>query len=108
MELVGAKVYSEDKDGVDAGVLAGRQPCGVVATQDVDEILALGADCVAYFPRHRLARRGLPDPGQWRQCHHHGLPLSPTVPAGRDLARLEAACARGARRCTAPGSIRET
>src|ERR1019366_2645337 len=51
MELVGAKVYSADKAGVDAGVLAGREPCGVVATLDVDEILALGAHCVAYFPR---------------------------------------------------------
>ncbi len=51
LELVGAKVYGTDKDGVDAGVLAGRSPCGVIATRDVDEILALGADCVAYFPR---------------------------------------------------------
>jgi hypothetical protein len=52
LELVGAKVYSPDKEGVDAGVLAGRKPCGVTATQDIDDILALGADCVAYFPRH--------------------------------------------------------
>jgi len=51
MKLVGAKVYSADKAGVDAGVLAGREPCGVVATLDMDEILALGAHCVAYFPR---------------------------------------------------------
>src|SRR5664279_4194107 len=51
MKLVGAKVYSADKAGGDAGVLAGRERCGVVATLDVDEILALGAHCVAYFPR---------------------------------------------------------
>jgi hypothetical protein len=44
LELVGAKVYSPDKEGVDAGVLAGRKPCGVTATQDIDDILALGAD----------------------------------------------------------------
>ena len=57
LDLVGAKVYSGDKDGVDAGVLAGRPACGVPATQDIDEILALGADCVAYFPGTRRSTR---------------------------------------------------
>ena len=52
MELVGAKVYGADKEGVDAAVIAGRPPCGVSATRDIDQLLALGADCVAYFPRH--------------------------------------------------------
>src|SRR6476659_7245090 len=51
LELVGAKVYGEDKEGADAAVLAGRGPCGVLATRDVDQVLALGADCVCYFPR---------------------------------------------------------
>jgi len=51
LELVGAKVYSAEKEGADLGVLVGRDPVGITATQDVDAVLALGADCVAYMPR---------------------------------------------------------
>ncbi|MGV0607061.1 NAD(P)H-dependent amine dehydrogenase family protein [Mycolicibacterium sp. XJ1904] len=51
-DLVGARVYSADKDGVDVGTLAGREPIGVAATTDVDRILALDADCVLYTPRN--------------------------------------------------------
>ena len=51
LELVGVKVYSDDKDGVDAGVLLGREPVGVTATTNVDAILGLDADCVVYTPR---------------------------------------------------------
>ncbi len=51
LQLVGVKVYSDDKDGVDAGTLAGREPIGVTATTNVDHVLALGADCVIYTPR---------------------------------------------------------
>lgn len=52
MEVVGARVYSADKRGVDVGTLAARDPIGVLATTDVDEILALDADCVLYTPRN--------------------------------------------------------
>ena len=52
LELAGAKVYSADKDGADAAVLAGRPPVGVLATRDVDAILALDADVVVYVPRN--------------------------------------------------------
>lgn len=51
LELVGARVYSADKHGVDVGTLVGRDPIGVAATTDVDAILALDADCVLYTPR---------------------------------------------------------
>lgn len=51
MRIVGARVYSADKNGVDVGTLAGRDPIGVLATTDVDEVLALDADCVLYTPR---------------------------------------------------------
>ncbi len=51
LELAGVKVYSEDKDGVDAGVLIGRAPVGVTASADTAAILALDADCVVYTPR---------------------------------------------------------
>jgi hypothetical protein len=44
-------VYSEAKDGVDAGVLLGGEPVGVVASTGVDAVLALDADCVIYTPR---------------------------------------------------------
>ncbi len=47
-ELVGVRVYNPDKVGVDAGELLGREPVGVVATDDVEAILAIDADCVCY------------------------------------------------------------
>src|SRR4029077_12790138 len=48
MELVGLRVYSPDKVGKDAGEVVGASPTGVLATDDVDAILALDADCVNY------------------------------------------------------------
>ena len=48
LELVGLRVYNAEKDGVDAGELVGLPATGVLATTDVDAILALDADCVAY------------------------------------------------------------
>ncbi len=50
LELAGVKVYSEDKDGRDAGELIGQGETGVVATRDVDAIMATQADCVLYCP----------------------------------------------------------
>jgi len=50
MELVGAYVHHEEKDGVDAGEIAGIGPLGVRATNNMDEILAVDADCVLYNP----------------------------------------------------------
>ena len=44
------KVYGEAKVGRDAGDLVGLPATGVVATADVDEILALGADAIIYCP----------------------------------------------------------
>ena len=51
LELVGVRVYGDDKAGRDAGELAGTGPIGVTATNDVDDIVALDADCVLYMPR---------------------------------------------------------
>ena len=50
LELVGVKVYSDAKHGVDAGTLCGMPDTGVRATTSSDEILALEADCVSYMP----------------------------------------------------------
>ena len=48
LDLVGVWVHSAEKDGVDAGTLAGIDPVGVAATTDADALLALAPDCVCY------------------------------------------------------------
>jgi len=48
-ELVGVIVNNPEKVGVDAGTLVGREPIGVIASNDADAILALDADVVAYY-----------------------------------------------------------
>jgi len=50
MELVGLLVNNPDKVGRDIGDLGGIAPIGVVATNDVDEIIALDADVVLHMP----------------------------------------------------------
>src|SRR3546814_2561563 len=50
LELAGCYAWSEDKKGVDAGELCGRPATGVAATNDIDELIALGADTVLYTP----------------------------------------------------------
>lgn len=51
LELVGLYVYSDAKAGKDAGELAGLGiTTGVAATTSIDDIVALGADCVLYMP----------------------------------------------------------
>ena len=48
LQLVGLWVHSPDKVGRDAGELCGLPPTGVTASDDVDALLSLGADCVCY------------------------------------------------------------
>ena len=50
LELVGCWVHSADKNGRDVGEILGTSPLGVTATSNVDELLALDADCVMYSP----------------------------------------------------------
>jgi len=50
LELVGAYAWSKDKVGKDIGDLCGISPIGIKATDDVDSLLASGADCVCYMP----------------------------------------------------------
>jgi hypothetical protein len=50
LELVGCWVHSQDKEGTDAGTLAGIDPLGVAATNDIDALLQVPADCVIYAP----------------------------------------------------------
>jgi len=51
LEVVGLRVYGGDKIGVDAGTIAEADTVtGVLATDDVDALVALDADCVLYMP----------------------------------------------------------
>ena len=49
LELAGVWVHSDAKAGRDAGEVCGTDPVGVTTTQDRDELLALGADCICYM-----------------------------------------------------------
>jgi hypothetical protein len=94
-ELVGVWVSSAEKAGQDAGVLAGIDALGVSATTDVDELLALDADCVNYAPLYadvdvmaRILRAG----------KNIVTPVGFVYPKALDpqvVATLEAACADG-------------
>jgi hypothetical protein len=48
LELVGLWVHSSSKSGRDAGELCGLPATGVTASNDVDAVLSLDADCVCY------------------------------------------------------------
>lgn len=51
LELVGVYAHGADKVGTDAAALCGwPEPTGVTATNDVDALLALGADACCYNP----------------------------------------------------------
>ena len=49
-ELVGVLVTKPEKVGLDAGDIVGLPTTGVLATDDVDQIIALEADCVLFSP----------------------------------------------------------
>ncbi|MBW2421658.1 MAG: dihydrodipicolinate reductase, partial [Deltaproteobacteria bacterium] len=50
VELVGALVHHEEKVGLDVGEIAGIEPLGVAATNELSQILSINADCVLYKP----------------------------------------------------------
>jgi hypothetical protein len=50
LELVGCWVHSKAKAGKDVGEIIGTAPLGVIATDSIDDILALEADAVIYAP----------------------------------------------------------
>jgi hypothetical protein len=50
IELVGVLVTNPEKVGKDAGELVGLPATGVIATNDVEKIIALDADCVLFAP----------------------------------------------------------
>jgi 4-hydroxy-tetrahydrodipicolinate reductase len=94
LELVGCYAWSPEKAGRDVGELCGIGPIGVVATNDVDALLALRPDCVVYNPMWqsvdelvRLLEAGANVVSTAAFINGRGLG------AGRD--RITDACARG-------------
>jgi hypothetical protein len=51
LELVGCYAWGQDKVGRDVGELVGIEPTGILATNDVDALLASKPDCVVYNPK---------------------------------------------------------
>jgi hypothetical protein len=49
LDLVGCYAFSADKVGRDVGLLCGVEPLGIVASDDVEALLALEPDCVSYM-----------------------------------------------------------
>lgn len=92
LELAGVWVHSADKVGRDAGELAGIDPLGVAATDDVDALLALGADCVLYSPV-------MADDAVVARILASGAnvvtPLGWFYPGARDMSAIEAAAQAG-------------
>ena len=105
LDLVGVHVHSPAKAGRDAGELCGLEAVGVVATDDIEEIVALGADCVLYMPAAcdfdevcRLLESGA-NVVTTRGEFHRPASLDPAV-----RERVEAACARGGTSIHSTGS----
>lgn len=105
MSLVGLYVHSEAKAGRDAGELCGLPPVGVKATGNIDEILALKADCVLYMQQGcnfeevcRLLASGA-NVVTTRGEFHNPACLDPAV-----RGRIEEACRRGSTSIHSTGS----
>ena len=97
IDLVGVYVTNPDKVGKDAGGLVGLPKTGVLATDDVEAILAMNADCVLFAP-------SMMTPPIDMVCRLLASGKSVVSPAGpflpnkwfpEDAARVEAACAAG-------------
>jgi hypothetical protein len=95
LELVGLYAHSAEKSGQDAGIIAGREPCGIHATSDVGELVALAPDAVIYTPFmadldhvERLLGAGI-------NVVSTNLFLNCGGVEGETRKRIEAACARG-------------
>jgi 4-hydroxy-tetrahydrodipicolinate reductase len=105
LELVGLYVFSEAKEGKDAGELCGLAATGVEATRSIDDIIALKPDCVLYMQEGidfddvcRLLEAGI-NVVTTRAEFHYGAKLPPEI-----RARVEAACAKGKSSIHATGS----
>ena len=96
LELVGVYAYSAAKVGRDVAELCGLEaPVGVLATDDIDALLALEPDCVVYTPLHA-------DVDELVRLLGAGVNVVTTAEllTGRSLdadqrARIESACVEG-------------
>jgi hypothetical protein len=95
IELVGVYVTNPDKVGKDAGELVGLPPTGIIATSDVEQLIALDADCVLFAGLMqdldlycRLLRSG-------KNVVSPAGPFFPTERYREQFDRVEAACRDG-------------
>ena len=94
LELVGGYAWGADKVGRDVGELCGIEPLGILATDDVDALLALEPDCVVYNPKW-------PDVDEMVRILEAGVNIVSTAAfitgaaLGDGRQRIEDACARG-------------
>lgn len=92
LELVGCWVHSDEKAGKDVGEIVGSEPVGVTATNNVEEILALDADCVLYAPL-------MPNPEEVAAILRSGknvvTPLGWFWPSAKERASMEAPALEG-------------
>jgi hypothetical protein len=105
LEIVGVYVHSASKAGRDAGELAGIAPIGVLATNSIEDVIALKPDCVLYMPHVcnydeicRLLESGA-NIVTTRMELQNPVALDPAI-----AARVEAACQRGNSSIHATGS----
>jgi hypothetical protein len=94
-ELAGVLVTDASKAGKDAGEIAGTPPTGILATDDVEAIVATPADCVLFAPARqdiemvcRLLRSG-------KNVVSAVGPFYPTDRCQADVDAIEAACHEG-------------
>ncbi|GAB92661.1 NAD(P)H-dependent amine dehydrogenase family protein [Gordonia rhizosphera] len=95
LEVVGVRVYSDEKVGVDAGDLAKRSTQGVLATTNSDDIIALDADCVIYTPRKASLDDVCAILESGKNVVTTAFLFHPRRLDPADLARLTAACEKG-------------
>ena len=105
LELVGVYVHNAEKVGRDAGELAGIAPVGIAATNSIEEILALRADCVLYMPHVfdvaqlcRILASGANVVSTRMELHN------PRMLDRNDRERIEEACRSGGSSVHATGS----
>ncbi|MDQ2677216.1 MAG: hypothetical protein M3Y51_00625 [Actinomycetota bacterium] len=110
LELVGLWVHSDAKAGRDAGELCGGPPLGVLATQDADALLDMGADVVCYTANSDVRPGGVVDDlcrilaSGANVVSTSFVPLLHPAHAGPGvLERLEAACQEGGTTCFTSG-----
>lgn len=104
-DLVAVYVYSDAKAGQDAGDLCALGKTGVVATKNVDDIVAAAPDCVLYMPGQveydmvcRLLEAGI-NVVSTRGEFHYPDGLEPSV-----RQRVEDACRKGGSSIFSTGS----